>query len=277
MTISTTRAELRQRIGRELGDLTSVTATANGSTTRFTDTIRLRTATNTLVDREVIFTSGTNAGTIRRITSDNLTSGGGYFDFAAVTAATATNDTAEIYNFRGRGWSIAEIHDAINAARVQAYPLYKERIVFSLGAFDQDTGYLSITPGTADYIYQVTYPDVNSMTQVVPRAKSTFQNGWSTNDGQVHIRGRDLLRLLNGKTLTAYGYTTPSALSADSDTTSIAPEWIIWTACAMLCRQRYLQTDDSKLYNMALVYDDKAERAKGSIRTRLRPGTRSVG
>lgn len=275
MTISTTRAELRQRIGRELGDLTSVTATANGSTTRFTDTIRLRTATNTLVDREVIFTSGTNAGTIRRITSDNLTSGGGYFDFAAVSAATATNDTAEIYNFRGRGWSIAEIHDAINAGLDQSYPLHKERVAFSLGAFDQDTGYLSITPATADYIYQVTYTDVNSMAQEVPRAKGTFKNGWSTHANQLHIRGRDLLRLLNGKTLTAYGYTTPSALSADSDTTSIAPEWIIWTACAMLCRQRYLQADDSKLYNMALVYDDKAERAKGSIRTRMRSGTRS--
>jgi hypothetical protein len=265
--LTTTKAVLRKRIARLFDDVTTVTATANGTTTTLIDTIRLGNSIERPNGREIVFTSGTNAGSVRRITSSDMTTG--TLTFAAVGLATATNDTAELYNFRGKGFSVDAYNDAINMAIDQAWPLYGTRVMVSAAAvFDTDTTTIDI-PSGIDQIEAVEYQDVNDLWQEVPQATQRFRVGWSVEaDGtDVVVRGYNLRSRMDDRSIRLIGYTRATTLTADTDTTAIPPEWIIYTAAEQLCLSK---RDDAALYNLGLVYRDKAEKAAASIRTRRR-------
>ena len=115
-----TRKQLRQSIGYNLGAIYVSSASGNGDTTSLID--------NTLIGGNdnyngynVVFTSGTNDGEVRRV-SDFVESSTDITISPAASASTATNDTYELWEM---GYHPNAIHDFINQAIIdttgQAY------------------------------------------------------------------------------------------------------------------------------------------------------------
>lgn len=266
--LATTRKEVRRRIGRRLSDVTQLTATANGSTTTFVDTTKLATSIENAKGREVVFTSGTNAGLVRRVTDANMTTG--TLTFAAVTASTVAGDTAELYNFRLKGWTVDEYNDAINDAIDTAWPLFATKVSVNAAAtFDADSGEIDI-PSGIDQVESVEYQDSSGIWHEITQAASRYDAGWSVaHDGTtLHVRGRRWLNGVSGLTVRLNGYARSGRLDSDTATTDIPPEWLEYAACEILClsaRER-----DANNYNLALLFREKAEKARESIRTRRR-------
>ena len=264
--LTTTRAELRRRIGRRLSDVTALTATANGNTTTFVDTIKLATSIENAKGREIVFTSGTNAGLVRRITDANMTTG--TLTFAAVTASTAAGDTAEIYNFRLKGWPVDEYNDAINDAIDTAWPLFGTRVSVNASAtFDSDSATIDV-PAGIDQLESLTYSDSDGILHEITQAPTRFDAGWSVAaDGTtIHVRGRRWLCNLDGMSVQLHGYARSARLDADTDDTDIPPEWLVYSACEILCMSAVER--DSNNYNRGLLFREKADKARESIRTR---------
>jgi hypothetical protein len=266
--VSTTRGALRRMIGNTLGDVTVLTATADGTTTRLNDTVRLSGSIEIPLNRGLIFTSGANIGIERRVTTSDMSVG--YVDFAAVTAATATGDTAEMYNFRGRGWRIPELHDALNDAMLYASPPYWEPYSVAVAAvFNSTTGLLTI-PATIQLVYAIQYQDADTFWHPVPSASSRYGQGWTVNlqSGVIDVRGTSIP---NGAAVRLEGFKKPTALTIETSTTNINPQWLVNKACAILCMGGVER--DSANYNLGQIFDQKAERGKSALHTRLPSGT----
>jgi hypothetical protein len=270
--MATTRGELRRMIGNTLGDVTELTATALGTTTKLIDAVTFSGAVESPLNRDIIFTSGTNANLIRRVLTYDAS--GTFITFAAVTAAVAAADTAEMYNFRGRGWRIPEVHRALNQAVEYSWPLYREPYSVSVAAvFDSSTGLLTI-PATLTHVYGLQYQDTDLTWRPVPSAVTRYGQGWTVNlqSGVIDVRG--VSTIPNGATVRLEGFKKPTALTTDASTTAINPEWLVSKTCAILCMGGVER--DPANYNLGQIHDQKAERIKSAIRTRLPSGTVAV-
>jgi len=107
-----TREEIRVRVGYILGGIKELEADASGSTTTFlTDDIAIATADDPN-GMWLVFTSGTNDGSIRQITNMTASSNQATLTFhPAVAASTADGDTAELWS---QWYDPAAIHNFIN-------------------------------------------------------------------------------------------------------------------------------------------------------------------
>ena len=115
VTQESTRQELREDVGHLLGVFQTVTGAASGSTT----TLLVDSAPNATADdfngRFLQFTSGANNdGLTRQVTDSSVSSNRVTLTFfPAVTDATATNDTAELWE---QAYDPARIHNLFNQA-----------------------------------------------------------------------------------------------------------------------------------------------------------------
>ena len=114
---SRTREQIRRSIASNLDQLPEGTASGNGSTTTLLD--------NTLLGGDdhyngwwIVFTSGTNDGSIRRIT-DYTASTGTLTWTPVVAASTATSNTYELWESH---FPPKRIHDLINDSIIQRTP-----------------------------------------------------------------------------------------------------------------------------------------------------------
>lgn len=264
--LTTTRAELRRRIGFVLGDITPLIATAVGTTTRLTDTVRLGNSIERPNGRDIVFTNGANLGTVRRVTTSDMTAG--TVDFAALGTAVALNDTAEMYDFRGKGWRVPEYDNAINMAIDAAWPLFGVPVTVSAAAvFDATTTTIDV-PSGIDQVESVEYQDSGDIWQIIPQASSRYGDGWSVEaDGSdIVIRGAGWRARVSGMSVRLVGYTRATTLTADTDTTPIAPEWIVAKAASIMCLSATGR--DTNNYNKGLLFREDADKLLPSIRTR---------
>ena len=266
--LTTTRAALRRQIGYTLGDVTELVATAAGTTSTFIDTTRVGTNIERAKGRDIVFTSGTNLGLVRRITDSDMTAG--VLTFAAVTAATAAADTAEMYNFRLEGWTVPEYNDAINRAIDQAWPLYGTKVTVSAAAVFNGTTTTIDVPSGIDQLESVEFQDTASLWQEIPQADKRFGVGWSVEaDGSdVIVRGWNWRNWIDGQSVQLVGYTRSSTLTTDASTTAIPPEWLIAKAASLLLLSATRR--DANNYNKGLLYREDAEKLMPSIRVRRR-------
>jgi hypothetical protein len=263
--LTKTLAELRRDIGYMLGDVLELTATANGSTTTFIDSVRLGTNIERPTGRDMVFTSGTNLGSVRRVSNSDTSTG--TLTFAAVTS-TVAGDTAELYNFRSKGWTAAEYKRAINKAIDKAWPLFATKVTVSAAAAFSSTTTTIDVPSGIDQIESVEYQDTDSLWQEIPQAMGRYKDGWSVEaDGSdVVIRGWGWRQRADSRSIRFTGYTRATALSADTDATAIPPEWLCMEAASQMCLSA---TDrDTNNYNKGLLFREDADKLKGSIRTR---------
>ena len=111
---SRTREEIRRTIASNLDQLPTSAASGNGSTTTLLDTTLLG-GDDQYNGWWIVFTSGTNNESIRRI-SDYTASTGTITWVTAAGASTATNDTYELWEPH---FPPARIHEIINDAIIQ--------------------------------------------------------------------------------------------------------------------------------------------------------------
>ena len=114
---SRTREQIRRSVAANLDQLPAGTATGNGSTTTLLDTTLLG-GDDHYNGWWIVFTSGTNDGSIKRI-SDYTASTGTITWIGAVGASSATNDTYELWEPH---YPPDRIHGLINDAIIQRTP-----------------------------------------------------------------------------------------------------------------------------------------------------------
>ena len=110
VTYSKTREDLRQAIGRNLGQMVTGTTSGSGSTTTALDTT-LFGGDDEYIGHYIRITSGTYDGTTRRIT--DYTASTGTITFAAVAGTIAGSVTYELWN---DGYNPDNIDEYINQA-----------------------------------------------------------------------------------------------------------------------------------------------------------------
>ena len=268
-----TRAELRRAIGYELKDISPLTVTANGamSTTLVYATGDISTAVDSAKGRQIIFLTGTagNIGQIRRIIDTNQSTGTITLD-RALPAIPAAGDTAELYNFRGKQWTIDQYHHYINRAIADAFPAHKgtqvEEVIGT--AFDADSPSVAI-PSTINYLSAVEFlPDGATLYQTVPMAEDRLFRGWSVDlpNGAIVVRGGDVLSMMDGATIKMIGWQRAQPLSADSSTTTVPTKWIVDK-----CKEWMLTADierEPNNYNRGMVSREDQTRTKIALRSR---------
>ena len=233
--LTLTRAELRARVARELGDYVLLTATDLGTTTTIIDTLNVGTFAENFNGRFLYFTSGTNVGLTRRVTA--TTDGSGTLTFTpAASGAVAESVTCEVYNKRGVGFTPDQYHSAINDAINDAYPLGVIRVRSTIGtAFDADTQTVTV-PAAMTHVSDVEWQDSDTFWHSIPMASRRNEFGWIADPtaGEIRILGR-IGSDIDGNTVRLTGYGRQGTLADDSDTCALNAEYIVCRAKFHLC------------------------------------------
>lgn len=272
--LTVTRQELRRRVASRFGDYLLLTATADSAdTTHLTDTLNINTGAEHFNGRVLWFADGDNAGAQARVTATDDTTG--KLTFApAVGTIPATGDTVESYNRRGTGFLPAQIHDAINNAIDDAFPLGMIEATQTLsGSFSADSPSMTITASLYD-IYRVEFQDTDSYWHVIPPASGTNEWGWKPfPGGTIDILGWPA-EMADTYTIRVTGYGRQDRLSTDTDTCALSPEWLVVRAAYHLALGAMMRS--TEFGPLASQLDKESQKLKTRIRTLRRPGSQRV-
>ena len=253
----TTRGELRRSVAQLLGDLVELTATHNsGDTATFRDVNRLGLQIESPKHGDIIFTSGDNAGPIRRITEADLSTG--TIMFPSLTAATEAGDTAEIHNLRAKGWPVYEKHSAINQAINASWPAYKEPITVPLTDLFSLTEPVLSVPEDMTHVVGVQYQTSDGDWIDLPSIYWSLDRGLA----EITVSGYAFRSRLDGLPIRLVGGARPEPLTSDDDTTTVRPDFITYQAAAFLCQRRYNQLHEAEFYNQQILNQQYADRYK---------------
>jgi hypothetical protein len=222
--LTQTLAQLRRRVAQRFGDYTGLTATSNGTTATFIDTINISTATENPVGREIVFEDGSK----RRVSSwVDSTSTITFTPVLGATTYTASAKTAALYNKRGKGFLSAEYDAAINSAITDAFPLGLIQVTATVtGAFDESVPEITV-PISMTHVRNLEWEDEEGFWHVVPAATSVNEYGWLADPaaGQLRLMG-DPAFMIDGYNLRINGFGRQDVLSADTDACSLNPAYI---------------------------------------------------
>jgi hypothetical protein len=251
-TSGSSRQELRRMIGRRLPgeQFTALTATG-GSTTDFKDTENAQGPNDAYKGSELYIVSGSalNVGKTRRVQSSNQMLGQLNWG-TPLPAAIGVGDNAELWNVRGVGTTAVQVNDAINDAIMMARKHAWMPIEANVSlAFDQDSPTVTL-PGTItkgffgldfqDWQYPDKWHEIDGGGEF-PRVGWWYDRG----AGKIVIGGY-WANAANGRTLRVRGYGFPAVLNADTDTTSIDPEWIVTEAVRILLQKNVMKNADNE-------------------------------
>lgn len=254
--LTTTRGELRRSVAQLLGDLIEVTATETGTDATFRDVHRLGLQIESPKHGDIIFTSGANAGLIRRITEANLASG--EIQFEALPTAALIGTTAEIHNIQAKGWPVYEKHEAINRALNASWPAYKEPLTVELASvFDLENPVLSV-PVTMTHVVGVQYQTSDGDWIDLPSIYWNLDRSLA----EVTVSGRAFLSTMDGLAIRLVGGKRPEPLTDDDDTTTVRPDYVMYQAAAFLCQSRYNRRQEAEFYNQQILNQQYADRFK---------------
>lgn len=273
--LTITLANLVRRLADEFGDLVQLTATANGTTTTFLDTKNVNTGAEELTGREIYFTSGTNSGLARRITA--TTDSTGTLTFAAVTTSTATSDTADVFNKRGRGFLRAEYVRWLNRAIDRAWAVARiEALGTVSGTFSADDPEVTV-PVALTEVFKVEWQDSSGLWNEVKKAPRWGSDGWTAirGSGKVRIMGAPAWQA-NGRTLQVWGYARQDNLSADSDTCALDTDWVISWAAYHMAKSAVASGLKPELENTVMLMREDARMDEARLRRLRHPDTMAV-
>lgn len=272
---TTTLEELIARVAFRLGDHVLLESSDAGSTTTFVDTINIPMGNEDLTRRQLVFTSGTYRGTVKVIQATDVSAHAITFD--PPTAATIpAGVSALVINKRGMGYSYLEYKRAINMAIDDAYPIYREWVVYTAGTFSSDSPTISLLAGVVGEVAAVQYQDDNGDWWPVDQALHMAYPGWQVNpySNEIVVNDLDLRDTLDGLTVRVLGEGKPASLSTYSDTTRIHPEWLTARACYHLCLMGLDRDITGLRSKQVLTFQAEAEQRMTLIRTRREPGSR---
>jgi hypothetical protein len=235
--VTTTLAQLREDVARELGDCLELVATEDASNVTLKDARRIQLASNAYAGREAYFASGTpaNVGEWRFVTSSDPSSHTINFD-PELPADTTAGDRVLLFNERGRGFSKVEYDSAINRAIrfARNYALI-DQMATLVDPFDAGNPVLTI-PSSFLYVSSVEYLDGDDLWQETRRASSPTSEGWFLLPGRaIRLTGNDALAT-DGATIRVIGQGSPAELASDDDETAVDAEWLVMQAAAYLDR-----------------------------------------
>lgn len=241
--MGTSLRTLRRAVGRHLSDLTVLTATAAGSTTKMIDNRRLTAGDDIWRGCDLYFVDGTaaNIGEVRRSIASNRSDHSITWS-VELDEATAEGDVVEVWNQRSIGWNPLDVNDAINdVITLKTDPTFNVPTFATAAAtFDPDSPTVTI-PTTLNRIYAVEYQDPDDDAWIaIPRASGPGGYGYHVNLGQgtVTITGADITYRAEDQAVRFRGYGILPALEDDDDETEINnAEWIVYEAVAALLWQ----------------------------------------
>lgn len=271
--LTVTLQELRRRVARRLGDYDQLTSTGNGTTSTIVDTLNVNTATEDMRGRIVVPTNGTNNGLTRRV-SNMVDSTGTLTVTPAMTASTATNDTFDVFNKRGKGFTPAMYTAAINDAINDAFPLGLIELRADITpAYDYADPVITV-PASFIYVHAVEWEDEGGYWNAVLPSNRTGQYGWVADSaaGEIRILG-GIGYGIDGLTVRLTGYGRQPTLSAETDTCALNAEYIVARACYHLCAG-HIDRNPDKYGPLVTLFLDESRRLRTRVRTLSPSGSR---
>lgn len=270
-SVGTSRLTLRRSVGRLLGDLVLLKATANGNATTLTDALSLQQQDGSLVGRQLYFASCAepdNVGEVRRV-STNVRSTSSVTFAPALPAGTMIGDEVEMWNERGSSVTVDEVHDAINRAIRAAAATSVVPTVQATGVFDQDDPYIDI-PGAWQYFSRAQWQDTDGVWRDIPHADIRIDQA----NRELEFRNRSRT-IADDRQTRIFGFSPPGVLAADTDATNIDPEWIAYYAAnQLLIASAHRQSDSGAALSKASWFGDQADKVRP--KTRVRPSGKFV-
>jgi hypothetical protein len=264
-----TRAQLRRRIADVFNDVVVLDATGNGTTTTFVDTFNVNTGSESFDGREILFTSGSNAALVSRITS--TTAATGTLTFTPSRTSTATGDDAEVYNRRNRGLTVAEYNRAINTAVEECNGLSLVPVIESIAAaFDMDDQTIAM-PSTLFEAFRVEYQDTDDVWKEIKRAQRGG-DGWSPEPSGAVIRVEGWpAAMADGQSIRVHGYRRVLSLDTDAAVCPFDGHAVVMAAAYRLCLSHI--TSDPSFGSLVLTLKDEYEQARNRLRVSREAGT----
>lgn len=265
--MSVTRQALRQQIGRLTGDMLKCTATANGGTGTYFDSINLYRGDGRLSGRIGWFAAGTSANLYSVIRVTNNTRSDQSIAFTPnVASNTATGDVLELWNENGEGYLPADVNDEINVA-IQTMGggvlSYDED---ASQTFDFDDPYLDI-PADWDYFSGAYYQDINDVWHEIPI--TPYQVDVDPNNRVIRLKGQ-IARLADNNLVRLTGQIAASTLTSDTQSTDVDAEWLTAYVAYKLMfagMRRTSGNDDERSTRMAFA-KQISDQARGRARNR---------
>jgi hypothetical protein len=270
--LSTTRQVLRQEVGRLTGDMLKLTATANGTTTTLIDKLRGYRGDGKLAGRIGWVAAGTAANLYQmvRVTGNVRSTFTVSFTDTALTSATATGDVLELWNADGMGFYPDDVNAEINAAIAAVGTLTTAPDEEDVEDFDVDDPYIDI-PADWEFFGGVRWLDTTETTTGVWKEieANEFNLDIDVRNREVRLKG-EIAQRVHDKTTRLYGDVASTALTVDTDATSVDAEWLThYVAYRLLLPQmrRTTKGDDDVATRMAFC-KQTADAARGKARNR---------
>ncbi len=262
-----TRGELRRLVGQATGDYQLLVATAAGTTTTFIDDIGIGYSTDNILNRIIWCFAGTaaNLGQSRRVTAnDRATS---TITVAALPAATAAGDQAELWSSHGQGVTPREVNEHIN----QAIRLAGN--VTTVGALSATTTFSDTAPTIA------IAADIQLVTGAQWQGADSIWYSVPPADLEIDAISRTVMiknaprRLAAGLPVRLIGYQRSGLLTTDAHETGIHLDWLINQVAFSVLLAASTRVNDHRrddLKSRAQYHKGLAEQARGGLATLTR-------
>jgi len=266
---------LRRRLADRFDDYTPLVATAAGNVGKTTliDTANINAGEQHYNGAQLYCTSGVNNALVRTITG-TADSTGTLTVHAALTLATASGDTFDVYNRTGRKFKKAQYDRAINTAIDDSWPMGVIEVTANVTtAFAQSTPEVTV-PSSISEVTNIEAKDSDGDWHVIPRSRSRGGDGWYSDpsSGQVRIAGYRAWAI-DTLSLRVMGYGRQSNLVNDSDSCILASEFVIARAAYHLALANVGQEDMAVRVN---IFRDESERARVRIAKLRAPWSQKV-
>lgn len=257
-----TLIQLVIRTADRLGDLLSLTATANGTTLTFVDALNINSAGESLAGREIHFTSGSNDGDTSRVTGQTPASN--LLTFTPAQVSTATNDTAILLNKRSRGFLYNEYKRAINNAIEEFNGMALVPTIETIGSAFSESDQTIAVPATMRECYMVEFQDSDDQWQEIPQAPVRGGSGWTAEPSAGVIRvKRGPAGLADGYTVRLHGAKEQAQLTTNASICGFDGHAIAACAAFNLCQMG--MDRDIRYGSLLLSLKDDYERSKSRV------------
>lgn len=268
--VGTDRGELRRWVGRLIGNLIVCTATDDGAADGSTlvDTFHLAVENNSLLGRQAYVADASadaNVGVQRRVGGNSKASRSLTFD-PPLPARVLAGDVVELYNERGLGPTVDEIHTTINNYIASVRDISLEERVTEGATFNRLSPVIAL-PADWEFFSGADYRDTWKLWHPVPPADLRVDVPSRT----VEIRNRSAL-IADRKTVRLRGHQAAGQLTQDTDTTGVDGEWLVYqTAAQLMIGVAHRAHDPAEVERRAQYFQTLADQRRPKARSRF-PG-----
>lgn len=272
---------IRRHIGKSLGDMALLEATAASTVNTFIDSNNLYIPDKMANGRIIYFVDGTNDG-LKRIVTDSTQ---GVFSVTftpAVDAVPQIGDEAELWRKRGMGFDpVSDVNAQINNAIRRACQYAWVDDIFTIVSpttFDPESPRFAV-PANTRGIHMVEYADTQNgnLWYPIPKSRDPSGPGWSIErdaGGAYVVLGGNKSYQARGATIRVRRYVDDQPLATDADETTISLDWLLAEVKASLLEVAVdTNPKDGLTYSRWQTAREDSKMMRGSIGGRPMPDT----